>query len=137
MAARNYGQALAAASAAAKYFPLFRSNDSLAVLSATRNRFDSLFPNVDMVRHSVSHPEYYHNAKKYTGSDNDFSSPLFNVRNSRNVQIQDGIIGDVFHCTFSGEHLSCLITTAAAIELAFMTHALFDGLKAAAIQGDK
>jgi hypothetical protein len=128
LAARNFGQSLQATSSVAKYFEKFRTKEQLQVYAECRRSFDEIFPNVDKVRHSIAHPEYYPKTITNTETGKNFSSNGLIIEGCSRVQLQDVMIEGAFHCTFDGEYLSCPINTDAAILLVEITKTLFNSM---------
>lgn len=100
---RNFGQALSAARGVIGRIPSWIDRIDRAALKDVEGRFREAFPNIDKVRHSISHPEFYADPTKKMGVDGDFDvGNIIQVRQSADVTIR-GIYADrTFASTFDG-----------------------------------
>lgn len=75
LAIRNWGQALGAVQSLVGKIPTWLPEIDAFELREVRKQFEVRFPNIDKLRHSIAHPEFYSNANKDMSVEGEINAP--------------------------------------------------------------
>lgn len=110
LAARNFGQSLAAVEELVGAVRTWAPKVDLPAIKEAGKQFRAEFPGVDKVRHSIAHPEYYPNPKKKMGVSGRVDHPAFQGEFGGTVVIRESLFNRQLVATFAGEVVTCDIT---------------------------